>query len=530
MQDDAVEIESNMMASGKLKMKIETRNRENRRFREQAGPSGSGKSSYDKMDDMARIIKELSNKISRMEIYQSKDDKFVKREFGRNPNPQIQQRQIKNEDQKIQTPLKNENFIGGNDMQEFEELEEDVKHLGDDCIQPHLMKEDYEKSLNTKQSSGEDNSLNSVDDPAYQGMVDTIIVELQHKYNLRPKNKPVLTAQPKKILPRGKTYEPAPKETEVQARGTKTVETQTLGTASTENKKMQTNRLGKREFDVSAKEIDRVVGGFHLENEISKIKILIPLVELAKNPLYRKQITKMINFADLETQSDVINLEYDKPNITFGPHFKGARDTVAPFLNVHDRLLHNCMLDFGASHNVMPKSIMDGLGLEITRPYGDLYLFDSRRVKRMGIIKDLVVTLAQILVKNVLMDVVIADIPQKYGFLLSRSQGAKLEGSLQLDMTYATIPIFGGQFTWLYKETQLAYTISDPQNPNNYPVYVADQDLGNCILSFDNSENNCTEESYLDEIKTEKTDKNVYSTGTWKMFFDGASSCEGAGA
>jgi hypothetical protein len=57
MQDDAVEIESNMMASGKLKTKIETRNMETRPVREQAGPSGSGRSSDHKMDDMARIIK-----------------------------------------------------------------------------------------------------------------------------------------------------------------------------------------------------------------------------------------------------------------------------------------------------------------------------------------------------------------------------------------------------------------------------------------------------------------------------------------
>jgi hypothetical protein len=87
MQDDNVEIESNMMASGKLKTKIETGNMETKRFREQVGPSGSGKSSDDKMDDMARIIKELSNKISRMELDQSKADQFAKREFQRNPNP-----------------------------------------------------------------------------------------------------------------------------------------------------------------------------------------------------------------------------------------------------------------------------------------------------------------------------------------------------------------------------------------------------------------------------------------------------------
>jgi hypothetical protein len=105
----------------------------------------------------------------------------------------------------------------------------------------------------------------------------------------------------------------------------------------------------------------------------------------------------MIGFSSPESHSDVIKLEDDNPNITFGPHFEGARDTVSPFyitLNVHDRLLHNCMLDSGASHNVMPKSIMDILGLEITRHYRDLYSFDSRRVKCMGMIKYLVVTLA----------------------------------------------------------------------------------------------------------------------------------------
>jgi hypothetical protein len=229
----------------------------------------------------------------------------------------------------------------------------------------------------------------------------------------------------------------------------------------------------------------------------------------------------MIGILDLESHSNMINLEDDKPNIAFGLHFEGVRDTVAPFyitLNVHDRLLHNCMLDSGASHNVMPKSIMDRIGLKITRPYGDLYSFNSRRVKCMGMIKDLVVTLAQVPVKSILMDVVITNIPPKYGLLLSRSWEAKLGASLQQDMTYAMIPVFGGQFTWLYGETRLAYTVSDPHNPKNYSVYVADQDLGNCILSFDDGVNNCTKDNYINENELGKIDENMYSTGIWKFF------------
>jgi hypothetical protein len=219
---------------------------------------------------------------------------------------------------------------------------------------------------------------------------------------------------------------------------------------------------------------------------------------LAKNPIYRKQITKLISFSENESQDDIINLEDDKPNIIFGPDFDGTTDIVSPFyisLTVHDHLLHNCMLDSRASHNVMPKAIMERLGLEITRPYRDLYSFDSRKVKCIGMMNDLVVNLAQIPAKGISMDVVVVDIPSKYGMLLSRSWGAKLGGSLQLDITYAMIPVFGGQFMRLYRETRLAFTVSDPHNQNNYPIYILDQDLGNCILSIDDDIDICIEES-----------------------------------
>jgi hypothetical protein len=129
------------------------------------------------------------------------------------------------------------------------------------------------------------------------------------------------------------------------------------------------------------------------------------------------------------------------------------------------------------------------------------------------------------------MDVVVVDVPAKYGMLLSRSWGAKLGGSLQLDMTYAMIPIFDGNFSRLYRETRLAYTVSDPHNPNNYPIYFTNKDLGNFILSNDDGFNECTEENCIEEEnkKIEKTNKNVNSTRVWKMFFDGASSWEGVG-
>jgi hypothetical protein len=142
MEDDAIEIESNMMASGKLKSKVEMGTKEPRHFKEQVGPYRSGKSTKEKMDEMAKIIKDLSNKISMMELDQAKPDTYARNQFKINPNPQIQQRQIKNEDQKIQSSFKTKNFVQRDDMQNYEELEEDLNNLSDDDLEPHLTRRD----------------------------------------------------------------------------------------------------------------------------------------------------------------------------------------------------------------------------------------------------------------------------------------------------------------------------------------------------------------------------------------------------
>jgi len=95
------------------------------------------------------------------------------------------------------------------------------------------------------------------------------------------------------------------------------------------------------------------------------------------------------------------------------------------------------MLHLGSSHNLIPKIVMEKPCLQITRTY-------ARKFRCLGMIKYLVVHLAQIPVKSVLMDIVVADVSVNYGMILSRSWASKLGGSLKMDMAYATIPIFGG--------------------------------------------------------------------------------------
>ena len=227
---------------------------------------------------------------------------------------------------------------------------------------------------------------------------------------------------------------------------------------------------------------------FDFESEIGKLKIAIPLIELAKHHIYKQQIKKSLQ---LINNKDDVNVLDDTPELLFGPEVDGKTESagVLPFyvsLHIHDRILHNAMFDSGASHNLMPKSVMERLNLDITRPYKDLFSFDSSQVKCLGLIKDLCVSLVQYPNKTILMDVVVADIPPKYGMLLSRSWGAKLQGSLQLDMSYATISVFG-QPKRLYRETLMKYMVSSEEKPQNFPVYAVHSDMDSFILFNDNS-------------------------------------------
>ena len=78
-----------------------------------------------------------------------------------------------------------------------------------------------------------------------------------------------------------------------------------------------------------------------------------------------------------------MNLQEEQPAIILGPTLSDKTENDSnsspPFyitLTIHDQMIHNCLLDFGASHNLMPKVVMEALGLSITKPYNDLHAFD----------------------------------------------------------------------------------------------------------------------------------------------------------
>ena len=67
-----------------------------------------------------------------------------------------------------------------------------------------------------------------------------------------------------------------------------------------------------------------------------------------------------------EVTYDFVNLQDDKSTVILGPFTEDKDYSTPPFylsLNIHDKILHNCLMDSGASHNLMPKVVMDELCL-----------------------------------------------------------------------------------------------------------------------------------------------------------------------
>ena len=147
----------------------------------------------------------------------------------------------------------------------------------------------------------------------------------------------------------------------------------------------------------------------------------------------------------------------------------------------------------------------------------------------------MVVALAQLPTKSIVMDVVVADIPPKFGMLLSRSWESKLKGTLHMVMSYATIPFFGGNRR-LYRENRLAHVVNSQYNPKNHPIYVVDTDLGSSIFFNDGPQTDPKIPVQI-EFKEDKgfskrqeaLEKKHNKEGLWTMYFYGSISEFGVG-
>ena len=431
MMNDAIEVEVNMMASKKGKYTIEVR-----KVKEEQQPSTSQNSTDAKFDSMMKVTEKLVEKlfVDDRHVAKEQNEPQIKNTNFRQPRqqappPQILQRGQRNHNDQVRPPFQ-ENLLDD----EFPEQPEDhINQLGDQVMKVFVTKKEDDKF-----NLGNNESKFNQESDDYQKGYQNAMIDLQRQLSLRNRDVQI-TNLPKKV--NGNRAYTSQSDKEMFGN-------EQINKEQSQNEKVSKDISKEKEPSLDVvkrppeiiKEIvlqEKIMPTFNFENKISKIKQSLPFNEILKNFEYRAQLVKILKAEDA---SYFVNLQDD---ILFYIS-----------LRIHNMFLHNTILDLGASHNLMPKIIMDNLGLDIARTYKDLFSFDSRKVKCLGLIKDLVVSLHQMPEKSVMMGVVVVDVPVKFGMLLSRSWVAKLKGTLQMDMSYATIPIFGEKRR-LYRENRL---------------------------------------------------------------------------
>jgi hypothetical protein len=143
----------------------------------------------------------------------------------------------------------------------------------------------------------------------------------------------------------------------------------------------------------------------------------------------------------------------DSPIMLNTMYLDRPRDKNPPFylsLGMNGLHLNNCMLDSGASANVISLKVMKQLGLKTTRPYGNVCGIDSRRVEVLGVCEDVEVFLIDFPHISVLMDILVIDVLDARGMLLSRTWFSTFGVFFSMNLTHAYIPMGDGTYEILH--------------------------------------------------------------------------------
>ena len=138
--------------------------------------------------------------------------------------------------------------------------------------------------------------------------------------------------------------------------------------------------------------------------------------------------------------------------------------------------LSNCIIDSGASDNVMPSKVAHALGLSLNKPSGKVYSMEAKQVPLVGQLKDAQVALVVHPEKKLKLNILVADIPTSYGMLLGRSFCKDLDGEIKMDMSHALIPI-GDKKVKLNHKPKAKYTVLKSDDPElKYCMLIIDME------------------------------------------------------
>jgi hypothetical protein len=171
-----------------------------------------------------------------------------------------------------------------------------------------------------------------------------------------------------------------------------------------------------------------------------------------------------------------------KPTINTYSEGRKENPFVPPFLlmfEVFSKNLRNCLVDSGESSNVMPLAICNKIGVFPLKSDKHFIQPDITQVKVMGELKDVMIRIATHPNFMQIIDIIVVDIPEAYGLMLSRDWSEKMNGYFSMDWAHLWLPIKGYKsMIRIDRERYLKHTITDLETPNE-PAFINFPVLGN---------------------------------------------------
>jgi ribonuclease HI len=222
-----------------------------------------------------------------------------------------------------------------------------------------------------------------------------------------------------------------------------------------------------------------------------------------------------------------------------------TRKNVPLFLltfKIFNRNMHNCMVDSGASSNVMPWSVFQKINVEVEPSTLKIIQLDRTNVKVIGELKNVLIRLSSNPKVHQVIDIIFVDIPEVYGLFLRRDWSEQLHDYFAIDWSHLWLPENGKpNKIKVNHERYLKITVTylndtnDPYTPSVDSPEV--QGMDTFFVNFmaeaspiTNSEQQSEIVAYMKPTASTQRSHVPDRNQIWSLYFDGSKSKEGAGS
>jgi hypothetical protein len=200
------------------------------------------------------------------------------------------------------------------------------------------------------------------------------------------------------------------------------------------------------------------------------------------------------------------------------------------------------MVDSGALSKVMPLSVFQKINVEVKPSNLKIIQLDQTNVKVIGELKNVLIRLSSNPKFNQIIDIIVVDIPEFYGLVLSRDWSEKLHGYFSTVWSHLWLPENGlPNKIKINKEHYIKHTVKD-LNDTNEPFITSSnsferQGMHTFFGNFMTEISPITEPAQQSEVVTCTQTSTLPSMAStfddaqiWSLYFEGSKSKEGVGA